>query len=175
MNRRLTILAITVLVVGAVVSVVLMAPAPATAGGAEQIRGTAIDGSGDCNPEEDDVPVPLPIFPLYFPPEDGGIHGCLYSYPTSSEVTPGGTIRERGYEIFVSHDDPTRDSRFETTYQYTAKFDEDGNQMYGRCQHPIVAGSGKGDFEGVTGRFNIKDNIVNGVAVDFPYKGHLRW
>jgi hypothetical protein len=29
-----------------------------------------------------------------------------------------------------------------------------------------------GDFEGVTGRFDIKDDLDAG---NFPYKGHLRW
>jgi hypothetical protein len=61
-----------------------------------------------------------------------------------------------------------------TTYRFTAKYKDCPNlveEIFGRCQHPIVEGSGTGDFEGVTGRFDIKDED----PVAFPYRGHLRW
>jgi hypothetical protein len=61
------------------------------------------------------------------------------------------------------------------TYRFEAKYEDVDNlagEIFGRCQHVIVDGSGTGVFEGVAGRFNIKDDIAAG---DFPYRGHLRW
>ena len=170
MKRRLTILVLTTLAIVALISVVLTAPTPANAGGATQIRGTAIDGTDDCIPKDDGVDDPT-IFPLFFPMEEEGLNGCLYSYAESFEESPGGTIRERGHEIFVSHD-PNKLGWFETTYLLTAKFADDGTEIWGRCQHPITEGTGTGDYEGVTGRIDIKDDVDAG---DFPYKGHLRF
>jgi hypothetical protein len=51
-------------------------------------------------------------------------------------------------------------------------------QVFGRCQHKIVAGTGTGDFEGVTGRLDFKDIIMrdangNVTGVEFDYRGHL--
>ena len=46
------------------------------------------------------------------------------------------------------------------------------DQYHGRCQHPIT--SGTGDFAGATGRIDFKDTIVDGVAVEFPFFGHVR-
>jgi hypothetical protein len=68
---------------------------------------------------------------------------------------------------------------FWTTYKFEAKFEdcsEDGSylgmEIFGRCQHPIVKGSGTGVFEGVTGRLDFKDDIAAG---NFPYRGHLNF
>ncbi|MCB0194432.1 MAG: hypothetical protein KDJ65_20955 [Anaerolineae bacterium] len=135
-----------------------------------KISGTILDGTDLCDYEADGVAEPT-IFPLYFPMEEGGLHGCLYSYADSYDESPSGTIRERGHEIFISHD-PNNVGTFESTYLFTVKFDEDGNELWGRCQHPIIKGTGTGIFEGVTGRIDIKDDIGAG---NFPYKGHLRW
>lgn len=173
MKRRLTILALTALAVVALISVVLMTPSLTHADGAQQIRGTAIDGTNTCDSQADDVDDPT-TFPLLFPMEEGGLNGCLYTYAESSEGSPSGTYRERGHEIFVSHD-PNHPGRFETTYLFTAKFDENGNEIWGRCEHPITAGTGTEAFEGVTGRFDIKDNVEGGVLINFPYRGHVRF
>ena len=45
-------------------------------------------------------------------------------------------------------------------------------QIFGRCQHPIVSGSGTGVFEGVEGRLDFNDDVSTGI---FYYKGHLRF
>jgi hypothetical protein len=173
MKRRLTILALTTLAVVALIGVVLMAPSPAHAGGATQISGigySADTNAGECtnSPTEPagtiDVVPPLKM--------TGSLEGCLFSFILSNETSPSGTYREWGIDIFVSNDEV---SRFETTYLFTAKFDEDGNEIWGRCEHPITAGTGTGVFEGVTGRFNIKDHVEGKVLIDFPYKGHLRY
>ena len=47
-----------------------------------------------------------------------------------------------------------------------------GAEIFGRCQHPIVTGSGTGVFNGVTRQINFKDNIEAG---NFPYRGQLRF
>ena len=65
---------------------------------------------------------------------------------------------------------------FWTNYRFEAKYEgcEDGffvgAEIFGRCQHPIVEGSGTGVFEGATGRIDFKDNVDTG---EFPYKGHI--
>ncbi|MGD8710920.1 MAG: hypothetical protein PVF40_11060, partial [Ectothiorhodospiraceae bacterium] len=61
------------------------------------------------------------------------------------------------------------------SYLFTAKLGSCPNtqtEIFGRCQHPIEKGSGMGVFEGVVGRFDIKDDVEAGT---FPYRGHLRW
>jgi hypothetical protein len=45
-----------------------------------------------------------------------------------------------------------------------------GSEVRGRCEHPIVAGSGTGGFEGATGRIDFKDDVVAG---EFLYRGHI--
>ena len=47
-----------------------------------------------------------------------------------------------------------------------------GAEIFGRCQHPIVDGSGEGVFEGVSGRLDFKDDVE---LVNFPYRGHLQF
>ena len=106
----------------------------------------------------------------------GDLKGCLYVFvdPDSIIETPGGVYIERGSELYVGSGAEGDDGTFRTTYLFTAKFNESG-QQFGRCQHPIVAGSGTDDYEGVRGRLDFKDNIVDGAAVDFPYTGHLNY
>lgn len=108
----------------------------------------------------------------------GDLEGCLYVYVDAYECSPSGTYREEGREYFVG----TYNGEFGTfwtTYKFEAKFDgcsEDGSflgaEIFGRCQHPIEAGSGDGVFDGVSGRLDLKDNVDTG---EFPYKGHLKF
>jgi hypothetical protein len=102
----------------------------------------------------------------------GSLKGCLYTYILEVETSPSGTYRERGIEIYVGSGEEGDNGTFATTYLFTAKFDEDGNEIRGRCQHPITAGTGTGDFEGVTGRVDFKDNVD---PLEYPYRGHLRF
>lgn len=106
---------------------------------------------------------------------EGDLQGCVYVFvdPDSIRETPGGNYHETGTEIYIGSGEEGDVGRFETTYRYTAKFDESG-QKFGRCQHPIVAGSGSGDYAGAKGRIDFKDTIVNGEAVNFPYTGNLK-
>jgi hypothetical protein len=45
-------------------------------------------------------------------------------------------------------------------------------EIFGRCKHPIVEGSGTGIYEGVSGQLFFKDNVETGT---FSYRGHLRY
>ena len=63
---------------------------------------------------------------------------------------------------------------FATTYKFESKWDPDvstGSEVHGRCQHPIVAGSGTGGFEGATGRVDFKDEVTTGQNF---YWGHIK-
>lgn len=109
---------------------------------------------------------------------DGDIDGCLYAFIDDYECSPSGTYREEGRELFIgTYMGET--GTFWTTYKFESKFEgcsESGAplglEIFGRCQHPIVAGSGTGVFEGVTGRIDMKDDVEAG---NFPMRGHLRF
>ena len=106
----------------------------------------------------------------------GDLQGCLYAYIDEYECSPSGTYREEGREYFVGTYNG-QSGTFWTTYKFEAKFDDcDGGplgaEIFGRCQHPIVAGSGTGVFAGVSGQINFKDDIEAG---NFPYRGQLRF
>jgi len=140
------------------------------AGGATQISGVSFfAGTGECeNPPPDEVPT----FALSM---TGDLVGCHYVTVLTAECSPSGTYRETGTETFVGTYNGKTGS-FKTTYKFEAKYQDCENipegEIFGRCQHPIVKGSGTGDFEGVTGRLDFKDNIEAG---NFPYRGHLRF
>ena len=109
---------------------------------------------------------------------EGDLVGCQYVFVTSYACSPSGTYREAGTEIYVI-DGPYGQGTFSTTYFFRGKFEgcsPDGGfvgaEIMGFCQHPIVAGSGTGDYEGVTGRLHFKDDVAAG---NFPYTGHLKW
>lgn len=108
----------------------------------------------------------------------GDLKGCLYAFIDDFECSPSGTYREEGRELFIGTYNGESGS-FWTTYKFEAKFEgcaENGAplgaEIFGRCQHPIVKGSGDGVFEGVTGRLDFKDDVEAG---NFPYRGHLRF
>jgi hypothetical protein len=108
----------------------------------------------------------------------GDLEGCQYVFVTSFDCSPSGTYREEGTEVYVL-DGPDGQGTFSTTYFFRGKFEgcaPDGGfvgaEIMGFCQHPIVAGSGTGDYEGVTGRLHFKDDVAAG---NFPYTGHLKW
>jgi hypothetical protein len=162
-KKRLTI-ALKALVL---VSFALTVPFPAFADGATQISGTGFfAGVGECTDSAgQDADLALRM--------TGDLEGCLYIFVETASCSPAGTYLETGRELFVAQENPS--DSFMTTYKFTAKFQDCANvvgEIFGRCQHPIVAGSGKGIYEGVTGRLDFKDDIEAG---DFPYRGHLRW
>ena len=46
-----------------------------------------------------------------------------------------------------------------------------GSELHGRCQHPLVEGSGTGGFAGATGRLDFKDEVATGL---YFYRGHIK-
>ena len=150
----------TVLVAATLLALILAAPA-ALAGGATQISGVGFFAEPEsCDSESVGADVAVLM--------TGDLEGCLYTFIDTAESSPSGTYLETGTELFVASDGV---STFETTYRFEAKFDEDG-EIFGRCQHPIVEGSGTGIYEGVSGILFFKDDVEAGT---FPYRGHLQY
>jgi hypothetical protein len=108
----------------------------------------------------------------------GDLEGCLYAFIYDYECSPSGTYREEGREYFVGTYNG-QPGTFWTTYKFEARYEGCspeggplGAEIFGRCQHPIVDGSGTGIFNDVTGQINFKDDIEAG---NFPYRGQLRF
>ena len=139
--------------------------------GATQISGLGFfDATDECNSPGQGA--------TYAVTMTGQLDGCLYVFIEEVDCSPSGTYREVGRELFVGMYNGGSGS-FWTTYKFEANYQgcpHDGNyigaEILGRCQHPIVAGSGEGVFEGVTGRIDMKDDIEAG---NYPYRGHLRF
>jgi hypothetical protein len=166
MKRRLAILTLTTLAVAAFIGVVsAAAQSPALAGGATQISGVGVfDEADTCDSASVGADFALIM--------SGDLDGCLYTFVETSESSPSGTYRETGTELFVASEGA---GTFETTYRFEAKYEDVdtlSGEIFGRCQHPIVEGSGTGIYEGVSGRFDIKDDVEAGC---FLYRGHLRY
>jgi hypothetical protein len=152
-----------------VMLLVLLMPSAALAAGATQFSGIAYwPSEGQCTGGAG-----LEDF-SYVVVMTGDLQGCHYTFVDWSSCSPGGAYNETGHEVFVGTY-KGQAGTFETTYRFTAKYNNctDFQELQGRCQHPIVDGSGTGVFEGMTGRLDMRDNTVAGVALDFPYRGHL--
>jgi hypothetical protein len=105
----------------------------------------------------------------------GDLEGCWYTRidTVKDNGAPSGVYLETGREVFVGRLDDGPVGLFATTYRFESKWDPDvstGSEVVGRCQHPIVAGSGTGGFAGVTGRINFKDVVADG---SYEYRGHI--
>jgi len=145
------------------------APSPELAGGATRI-------SGDARFDEAEAPVCGPVMGYdYALVMHGDFEGCLYTHVETADPSPSGTYRETGTELFVgSYLDES--GTFETTYRFEAKYEDPtdpSTEIFGRCQHPIVEGSGTGVFEGVSGILLFKDEVES--ENPFIYRGHLRY
>jgi hypothetical protein len=126
--------------------------------------------AGECNYESQGAAYAIRM--------TGDLQGCLYAFIDEYECSPSGTYREEGREYFVGTYNG-QSGTFWTTYKFEAKYEGCseggaplGAEIFGRCQHPIVAGSGTGVFNGVSGQLNFKDDIEAG---NFPYRGFLRF
>jgi hypothetical protein len=161
-TRRLAALAVA----GASLLVVIGIAAPASAA-MSQVRGDAYydtDGSVCVEPPEG-FEIFVSIDPLVL---DGDLEGCLWTEAGASRSTPSGVFLEEGREVFEGTYLGGDPGTFATTYRFESKWDVEGNEIHGRCQHPIVAGSGTGGFEGVSGRLFFKD-----APPEYFYRGHL--
>jgi hypothetical protein len=151
-----------------VVLLALIVPTSAFAAGATQFSGVGyLDTTGACSDPEG-------VGASYAVRMTGDLEGCHYSFIETSSMSPSGAYNEVGHEVFVGWYNG-QPGTFRTTYRFTAKYTNstDFIEVEGRCQHPIIDGSGTGVFAGMTGRLDMRDNVVAGVPVDFPYKGHL--
>lgn len=162
MKRRLTLSALTALTMMALIA----APSQTRAGAATQISGIGYFASeGQCTDPEG-------LGASYALTMTGDFTGCHYVFVHSFRCTPGGAYFETGTETFVGEYNGGVGS-FETTYVFTATYADCDNllgEIAGRCEHPIVEGTGTGIFEGVRGRMDMKDDVDEG---NFPYRGHL--
>ena len=109
----------------------------------------------------------------------GDLEGCLYVFVDEFSCTNGNYL-EKGRELFIGKY-KGKSGTFRTTYDFQAKFEgcnPDGTyagaEISGQCQHPIVKGSGTGVFAGVTGRFDMIDN-VKADPINYPYFGHFKF
>ena len=105
----------------------------------------------------------------------GSLEGCWYTRvdTVKDNGAPSGVYLETGREVFVGSLDGGPVGVFVTTYRFESKWDPDvstGSELRGRCQHPIVAGSGTGGFAGATGRVDFKDVVADG---SYVYRGHI--
>lgn len=146
---------------------------PALADGAVQISGMGeFAAPGECSDIVTDADGDAADFALKL---TGDLGGCLYTFVDAFRCDPSGTYHESGTELYVADGSAGDEGTFRTTYRFTAKYDDCpnfGGQQHGRCQHPIAEGTGTGDYEGVSGRLDFKDNVDAG---NFSYRGHLRW
>ena len=168
MKRHLRIFTLIMLALVALVGGVMMTPAPALADGAIQVVGVATPGDPELCTDQEGAGYD------YILALDGDLQGCHYGFVDYATCTPSGVYIEAGTETFVG-EYKGQHGTFQTTYKFEAKYkDCPGlvDEVFGRCQHPIMVGSGKGVFEGVTGRLDFKDDVV---AIEYPYRGHLKF
>jgi hypothetical protein len=154
--------------VGAVIALALVGASggAASAGsGAVQIGGIGrLDSGQVCDRGVEEVFSPLVM--------TGDLNGCWYTDSFTGTSRPSGAYQETGAETFIGClADGTTCGTFSTTYQFHAKFAPDGSEIFGRCQHPIVPGSGTEGFTGISGRVDFKDDVDAGL---FNYRGHLK-
>jgi hypothetical protein len=139
----------------------------ADAAGATQVSGVGLPGAPPAPPCDE----PAYAGADYTLVMTGDLVGCVYGFITEARFhESSGTYHEIADEVFVGTYFG-RPGTFGMTENFSAKYDlTTGAELFGRCQHPIVKGSGTGGFVGVSGRLDFKDDVVN---VLFPYRGHL--
>ncbi len=165
MRTKIQRLVLLVMLVGGLL-VALSAPANAAT---NQISGVAVlDTTGECT----DPPAGYEDFTDFTQVMTGSLDGCWYTKieTTKDNGAPSGVYIESGEEIFVGTLNG-QEGTFTTTYKFESKWDPDGSEVHGRCQHKIVEGSGTGVFEGATGRLDFKDEVTTG---EFFYRGHIK-
>ena len=85
-------------------------------------------------------------------------------------LTPSGSYKETGTELFVGCLNGTTCGQFTTTYTFTGKFTANFEaEIHGRCQHPVTGTSG--GFAGRSGVIQFKDDVETGI---FYYRGNIK-
>jgi hypothetical protein len=150
----------------ALMTILLAAPAGADQG-MTLVSGSAVPGDATCTEPPDG-------FTDFALDVSGDLDGCWYVAVDDARYIEGsGVYLETGRERFVGCLDGDGCGTFDTTYRFEAKFTDVDltEEIHGRCQHPITAGTGTDGFAGVTGRVDFKDDVDAGI---FYYRGHLR-
>ena len=152
-------------VVVAMALVVVVATAMA---GTTQVSGSAVYDAG-CDPTA--VGGTAPEDPGTYPPlkMEGSLVGCWYTYVETAKPNPSGTYQETGTELFVGCLNEDTCGEFTTTYTFTGKFASSGEEIHGRCQHPVTGTTG--DFAGMSGVIQFKDDVDTGI---FYYRGNIK-
>jgi hypothetical protein len=110
----------------------------------------------------------------------GSLIGCWYFDTFNAKGQPSGTFQATGTEHFVGCLDldgdqactgGDRQGTLYFSFQFTGKLDPPvtGAEIRGRCQHPIIAGTG--DFAGASGVITFKDDVTNGTSL---YRGPVK-
>lgn len=152
----------------------LVALSPPASAANTQISGVSVfDSTGECGPP----PSGYADFTDFTMVITGDLDGCWYTHVDTETAkdngAPSGVYRESGEEVFVGSLNGGPEGTFATTYRFESKWAPDvstGSEVHGRCQHPIVVGSGTDGFEGATGRVDFKDEVTTG---RYFYRGHI--
>ena len=169
MRMKIRLLAL----LGVLVGGLMVALAPPASAATNQISGVSFyDTTGECGPP----PAAYADFITYDPlVMTGDLEGCWYTKVEVSKDNgaPSGVYMESGEEVFVGSLNGGPVGTFATSYKFESKWDPDvssGPEVHGRCQHPLLAGTGTGGFAGATGRVDFKDDVTTGL---YYYRGHI--
>ncbi|HEX3833700.1 MAG TPA: hypothetical protein VHW04_17105 [Solirubrobacteraceae bacterium] len=95
----------------------------------------------------------------------------VHGYLNPARSGPNGAILAIGTEHFVGCLDADRNracagrdprGTLALIYAFEARFDQQGHELSGGCQHPIMSGTGA--FTGARGRIDFKDNVKAGTS-----------
>jgi hypothetical protein len=112
----------------------------------------------------------------------GDLDGCWYTNIGRGWDLgpPSGLYFEVGRELFVGRVRGGPVGTFSTTYTFESRWDPaytaGGTEIWGRCQHVIVRGSGTGGLHAVTGfigRTDVVTDVINDGTVG-RYRGVVR-
>jgi hypothetical protein len=112
----------------------------------------------------------------------GDLKGCWYTNVDRGWDLgpPSGLYFEVGREVFVGTVRGGPAGTFSTTYTFESQWDPsytaDGIEIWGRCQHRIVSGSGTGGLRsvsGFSGRAAVVTDVVNDGSIG-RYRGFVR-
>ena len=112
----------------------------------------------------------------------GDLEGCWYTNIDRGRDLgpPSGLYFEAGREVFVGTVRGGPEGTFSSTYRYEGQWDPNftsgGTEIWGRCQHLIVRGSGTGGLQDVTGhlvRTYVVTDVVNDGSIG-RYRGFVR-
>ena len=151
-------------------------PAMPVGAATTQVSGTAVfDHTGAICPKK--PPAGYDDFADYDPlVMSGDLEGCWYTNIDRAWDLgpPSGLYFEVGREVFVGSVRGGSEGTFSTVYTFESKWDPDvttGTEVWGRCQHPIVRGTGTAGLSGISGYLGFIDIVTDGT---YTYRGFVR-